>query len=181
MPTVFKRSLFCSVQMSRSMSLFPKRLCPLLVVFVLVLSGCGGEPRPDGMPPLVSVSLTFTQEGEPLEGATITLFSEDDPNFQWAVGGSTDRRGVAELKTHGTFNGAPEGRYVITVRKFVREGELQTMDNPGAPPPRDYNLVNEQFANRNSTPLTVEIRARSNYEPFDLGPAVRELLRAPGM
>jgi len=164
-----------------NMPLFSKTLSSLsLVILVLALSGCS-EPRPDGMPPLHPVSLTFTQEGEPLEGATVALFSQDDPDFQWAVGGSTDRNGVAVLKTHGTYTGAPEGRYIITVRKFVREGELQTMDNPGAPPPRDYNLVDEQFANRNNSTLVVEIKRGNRYEPFDLGPAVKELLRAPGM
>jgi len=162
------------------MKLFPKITCAFLGVLLLfATSGCG-EKYPEGMPKLVKVSLTFTQEGQPLQGATVSLFSED-PNFQWAVGGSTDNSGVAVLKTHGSYAGAPEGRFKICVRKYVREGELQTMANPGAPPPMDYNFVDAQYANKNDTPLSIEIKSGAKYEPFDLGPAVKELLKGPGM
>ena len=149
--------------------------------FLLLLGtfGCA-EKYPEGMPKLIKVSLTFTQEGQSLSGATVTLFSED-PDFKWTVGGSTDNKGVVVLHTHGSYSGAPEGRYRICVKKYVREGELQTMSNPGAPPPMDYNFVNDQYANRNDTPLSIEIKSGNKYEPFDLGPAVKELLKAPGM
>ena len=162
------------------MKLLPNILCVFLGFLLLFgTSGCG-EKYPEGMPKLTKVSLTFTQEGKPLQGATVSLFSVD-PDFKWAVGGSTDNNGVVVLKTHGSYTGAPEGQYKICVRKYVREGELQTMANPGAPPPMDYNFVDAQYANHNDTPLSIEIKSGNKYEPFDLGPAVKELLKAPGM
>ena len=164
----------------RCSSMSPKLLCFFLgCALLLVASGCR-EEYPEGMPKLSKVSLTFMQEGKPLSEATVTLFTED-PSFQWAVGGTTDHNGVVVLKTHGTYTGAPEGRYKIGVRKFLREGELQTMANPGAPPPKDYNLVAPQYGHQNETPLSIEIKPGGKYEPYDLGPAVKEQLKAPGM
>ena len=162
------------------MSLFPKIVHTFLgFVLLFGISGCG-EKYPDGMPKLINVSLTFTQEGKPLAGATVSLFS-DDPSFKWTVGGTTDNNGVVVLKTHGSYTGTPEGRYKICVKKFMREGELQTMANPGAPPPKDYNLVESQYGFQKETPLSIEIKSGSKYEPFDVGAAVKELLKAPGM
>ena len=149
------------------------------LIVLLTITGCS-EKLPDGMPKLLKVSLTFQQEGKPLPDATVTLFSEA-PSFQWTVGGTTDNRGVVVLKTHGSYTGVPEGMYKICVKKFVREGELQTMDNPGAPPPKDYNFVDSQYGQQKDTPLSIEIKSGNKYEPFDLGPAVKELLKAPGM
>ena len=149
-----------------------------LLVFMTFV-GCS-EKLPDGMPKLVKVSLTFTQEGKPLAGATVALHPEGTSS-QWTVGGVTDNHGVVVLKTHGNYTGVPEGKYKICVQKFVREGELQTMANPGAPPPKDYNLVESQYANKNDTPLSIEIKSGSKYESVEAGKAVKELLKAPGM
>ena len=132
------------------------------------------------MPKLIKVSLNVVQEGKPLAGATTTLISED-PSFKWTVSGTTDNNGVVVLKTHGIYTGVPEGKYKICVKKFVREGELQTMANPGAPPPKDYNLVEAQYGHQKDTPLTIEIKSGSKYEPVDVGQAIKELLKAPGM
>jgi len=146
---------------------------------LMTVIGCT-EKLPDGMPKLVKVSLTFTQEGKPLPGATISLLSEDT-SFGWTVGGVTDNNGVVVLKTHGSYTGVPEGKYKICVQKFVKEGELQTMDNPGAPPPKDYNFVESQYGQPKETPLSIEIKSGSKHEPIDVGKAVKELLKAPGM
>ena len=131
------------------------------------------------MPKLVKVSLTIKQEGKPLSGATVALYSEN-PSFQWTIGGTTDGNGVVVLKTHGSYTGVPEGKYKICVHKFVREGELQTLANPGAPPPKDYNTVESRYGQQNDTPLSIEIKAGGKYEPVDAGQAVKELLKAPG-
>jgi hypothetical protein len=149
------------------------------LMVLLTIVGCS-EKLPDGMPKLIKVSLTFKQEGKPLSGATVSLVSED-PAIKWTVGGSTNNNGVVILKTHGIYTGVPEGEYKICVKKFVMEGELQTMANPGAPPPRDYNLVESQYGYPDDTPLAIEIKSGSKYEPFDVGKAVKELVKAPGM
>ena len=141
--------------------------------------GCGPK-YPPGMPKLYPVKLTFTQEGKPLELASVMLYPEDS-GMTWGVGGSTDNSGVVTLKTHGEFNGAPAGKYKVCVRKFLMEGELPTLANPGAPPPVDYELVDQQYKQPNTTPLTIEIKAGSNsFEPFDLGEAIKERVKKPG-
>ena len=153
-------------------------ICFLPLLFLTII-GCK-EELPDGMPKLIKVSLTMMQEGKPLSGATVALVSEDAAS-RWTIGGTTDNNGVVVLKTHGNYTGVPEGKYKICVKKFIREGELQTMANPGAPPPKDYNLVESQYGHQNDTPLSIEIKSGSKYEPIDVGKAVKEQLKAPGM
>ena len=162
------------------MNMSPKIILAFLgFVFLFGISGCG-EKYPDGMPKLINVSLTFTQEGKPLSGATVSLFSED-PSFKWAVGGTTNDNGVVVLKTHGIYTGVPEGAYQVCVNKFISEGEPPTIANPNVPPPRNYNLVESQYSNRRETTLSLEIKSGNKYETFEVGKAVKEQLKVPGM
>jgi len=162
------------------MNIFSRSLVVLLGWTPLLgMTGCS-EKLPDGMPKLIKVTLTLTQEGQPLSEANVSLFSED-PSFKWTIGGTTDAKGAVVLKTHGQYIGAPEGTYKICVKKFMREGALQTLDNPGAPPPKDYNLVESRYGQQNNTPLSIVIKTGNKYEPFDVGQAVKEQLKAPGM
>ncbi len=138
--------------------------------------GCS-EPRPDGMPPLYPVTLEFKQEGTPVSEASIRLIPQS--TSQWAVGGSTDSNGKVQLKTHGKYTGAPEGKYKICVNKFVSEGELPQIGK-STPPMVHFNLVETQYTLPNQTPLEIEIvKGKNKFEPFDLGKAVRLEITPP--
>ncbi|MGL6197276.1 MAG: hypothetical protein ACRC2T_20890 [Thermoguttaceae bacterium] len=148
------------------------------VLFILSFTfGCGPK-LPDGLPKLHKVQLKFTQEGAPLEKATITLIPQQ--TLPWAIGGSTDASGSVTLKTHGKYDGVPEGKYKITVIKFESEGELPTMANPNSTI-QTFNVVDTKYATPDSTDLEIEVVAGKNsFDPLELGQAIREPVRGPG-
>ncbi|MDR1384735.1 MAG: hypothetical protein LBJ67_12955 [Planctomycetaceae bacterium] len=155
-------------------------LTGVTVVLCLLFSvGCA-EPKPEGMPQLYPVTLTFQQEGKPLTEASIRLL----PQFPctWFSGGSTDTNGRAKLVTHGKYNGIPAGKYKICVDKFYSDGELPSMDpNKTTKPMVHYNLVETQYTLPDKTPLEIEVKKGQNsFSPFDLGKAVKEQLKRPG-
>ena len=100
----------------------------LSLIILLCLSGCGGASRPADLPKLYPASITVTQEGKPLAGAMVMLYSTAD-NFKWSVAGITNSSDTAELKTHGQFPGALLGEYKVTVNKTERPEENEVFDD----------------------------------------------------
>jgi len=148
---------------------------------ILLIAGCGGAERPAGMPPLHPTTLTFTQGGVPLAGASVTLSPQDAANTQWSLGGATDSKGVLNVQTQG-FNGAPEGTFKIAVTKTETEGTAaatESSDLGGASPAagggsKSFHLVEAKYRSTGTTDLVLEVTAGRNSQTFDLGPAVRE-------
>ena len=152
---------------------------------ILATVGCGGEQRPDGMPPLNRTTLTFTQGGAPLTGATVTLSPQDGGDLsQWTYGGVTDNNGVVNVLTNG-FNGVPVGTFRVAVLKIEHEGgatgEPQfSNDDRGVPAAastaRSFHVVDPKFRSVATTDLTLEVRSGRNSQTFDLGSAIREVI-----
>jgi len=165
------------------MPLFSKISRLILVcslVFCLAFVGCGGEPRPDGFPPLHPTVIQFTQGGEPIEGASVQLVSETDG--RWPVGGTTNASGSITLQTYGRYPGVPEGRYKVLVSKVERERigpEPQSMFESVVE--NVYDLIDAVYSTPATTPLTVEVQSgRNSLGPFDLGERIRQPIRRPG-
>lgn len=154
-----------------------------LLAVVFLTTGCQKEDsRPDGMPELHRVSVTILQNGEPLANASIRLIPKEGTS-PWSSGGSTDERGVAVLRTHGKFEGVPAGSYKMTVTKIEmpepQSTEVSPLDTPNADE-SSFDLVAPEYTYPNQTPLELEVTPGVNeYEPFDLGPAVRIERQAP--
>ena len=131
---------------------------------VLLSAGCGGGGRakPKDMPPLYPVTLTFTQEGVPVDEASIVLNSSG----KWAVAGMTDEKGEVNLVTNGFYDGAPEGSYKIAVTKIVYE------KNSAGTIVKQTDVIPDQFKREATTPLEIEIGKKDNNKTFDLGKAV---------
>ena len=153
-----------------------------LGVLVLFVAGCGGEKKPDGMPAIYPTTITFTQDGSPLVGATVTLVAQDQANTQWPSGGATDNNGVLRVKTKG-FDGAPVGTFKVVVTKTETEGTavaVELSDAAGAKPAasggdqKSYYLVEKDYRSAATTTLTLEVKSGKNAETFDLGKAIRE-------
>jgi len=145
-----------------------KKLVPIsvLLLYVALMSGCGGPQRPPGLPQLYDCALTFQfADGSPVNSAGVTLVPENATLGQWSISGTTDSAGTAKIYTSADFAGAPAGKYKILVRK---EESVPTdkKDEYGDPITNIRSLVSEQYANPASTPLTLEIADKAVKETF---------------
>ena len=150
---------------------------PFLLFFFLV-AGCGESSRPKDLPPLYKTKITILQEGKGLEGATINLVPE--VQSKWSVGGITDAQGVCNLRTHGQFDGAPEGQYRVLVQKDITELPEVTANTPktvdGTPILLGtvYAVVSLEFSDAKKTTFSIQVSNKGkNEEIFDVGNAVK--------
>ena len=159
-------------------SVFPPFLFSLAALLCCVaVVGCG-RPKPDGMPKLFPCNVKVIQDDAPLADATVTFHGPD--GFKWAVSGTTDASGVAKMHTHGTYPGAPEGEFKVTITKHVVEpakvdpnaSASVTVSGGSA-----YDLVDAQFKTKDTTPLTITVSGKTSEE-FDVGAAVRDAVQA---
>ena len=153
---------------------------------VILLSGCGGPPRPTDLPRLYPCTVTVTQDGKPLTEAIVRLVSTD-PSFKWTVFAQLDASGTGKVFTQGLYLGAPEGDYKVVISKeetvsepmgppVVRQGEFgEETFTPTAQ--TVFSLVEKDYADAATTPLSITIGKKGNDQKFDCGKPVRELLR----
>lgn len=110
-----------------------QRLLSLAIaVPVLALAGCG-EKAPD----VFQVTGTVSLDGQPLEGARVTLHLKraDGQTQARKPSGITDENGAVTIfypMTKGPIEGAPPGNYMITVTKFKDSGVDPEMDEEAA-------------------------------------------------
>lgn len=162
-------------------------LIPFLLLALALFSACARNPLPDGTPPLHDCEITLVQGGTPLAEADVRFESPDDTPVKWGIGATSDSRGIVRILTHGRFPGAPEGTYRVTVKKeehdyhespaqkAAREkakAEGTFFESPNVPFDL-YYLVEEPYAEKETTPLTITIKRGKNLETFDVGEKVR--------
>ena len=150
----------------------------IIFSFIAALSlqmGCGKDiNRPDDLPKLYPVSVTVTQEGKPLPGATVTLNSKT-PTKYGTCSAETDASGVAVLRTYG-YNGAPLGQYTVMVEKRGVEGARETKDEYGTTMMsggKIYQYVDAKYTNEGSTPFSIDVTEKGAKEAFEVGAPVR--------
>ena len=157
---------------------------PIFATLFIAISiiGCSGAPHPDGLPKLYSCTITIKQDGKPLEGAGVQLYDPTVTN-RWTVSGVTNASGVAVIRTHGNFVGAPSGRFKVIVSKTVMEGgggyddTVPQKERKPLEPTRVYSLVGKEYTSRETTPLEIIIDSKKKSETFDLGTAERILIQ----
>jgi hypothetical protein len=150
---------------------------------LLTLLGCSSS-LPSDLPKLVIVTLTITQEGKPLSGATVNLVDTmPNTNTTYSAGGTTDESGVCLLYTHGRYKGAPLGKFKVRVSR------TENLPKPGprpksaaefeaaskkmrTNPPKTYQFVEKIYTDAKSTPLEIEITGPTK-KTFDVGKAVK--------
>ena len=164
----------------------------LLAAFVTVI-GCKGQKRPEGMPDLVPATFKLVQEGTPLEGAEVHLFTT---THGFGVYGKSNAEGIVELKTHtDDYLGAPAGEYKVTVTKveitpsefgeeipneMIAAQEWQAKRSAEYRP--SFDLVNREYKKQATTTLTLTINADGTTDPTDLelGAATHDEFIPPG-
>jgi hypothetical protein len=110
-----------------------------------------------------------------------------DPSFKWAVFAQLDTSGKGKMFTQGLYAGVPEGEYKVVISKeetvteqvgatVVRQGEF---GEETITPTRStvYSLVEKDYVDAATTPLSITISRKGNNKEFDCGKPVRELLR----
>jgi len=160
----------------------------LIGIVVFCSFGCSrGPKRPDGMPKLYSTEITVNSESGPVDDAIVTLYPSDGSRSQWSSGARTNAQGVARIKTHGQFDGVPEGKYKVVVKKTITEGD--------DPPPmgideetqrvyeeymrsgnqqKIFSVINSQFESVKSTTLEAEVKPQKlNASSVDVGATVK--------
>ena len=165
-----------------------------LLLPVLMLSGCGGPVRPDGMPDLVNKQVTVTQDGQPVEGVHLTLFL-DGPGKNWPIFGDSDASGKVTFCTQSTdFKGAPAGSYIVTAEKVeatpsqydnVEVNNMQEMQELEAKRRAEYrpsyDLVDPALKSQATTTLKLSITKDAiDPETLELGSACREMFIPAG-
>ena len=155
-----------------------------LFVFA-ALNGCGKKDLPDGMPSLVKFTLTITQDGKPLEGASVMLQGGD---HAFAATGLTNSSGVvADIKTAGEYDGVPEGNYQVRVQKIVETPSQFGNNIPGDDKEKakwfadrkteyrpTHSYVNAKYGDFSTTDLTVTVSAGGS-QTLDVGTAVDDI------
>lgn len=148
----------------------------IAVVFSGLAVGCRKVEGPADLPVLHPVVITVLQDGQPLVEASVALFAEGS---KWAVGGSTDAKGRALIRTLGKYPGAPEGTYKVCIHKeLIDRGGLPSNDpSAAAEPTIFYDLVDQQFKLSKTTPLEVTVVVGKNQPAaFDVGKPIRKAL-----
>lgn len=144
-----------------------------ILAIAIIFAGCNKMDIPKDLPDLHKTVLTFTQEGKPLSDAEIILVSKDR-SCRWSVSGTTDQNGVAKLKTHGKYRGAPIGTFIVTVIKTESEGvenlEVRTK------PILIYSFVDKKYSDEKTSPLEIAVQKGSNNQSYELGKSERVLI-----
>jgi hypothetical protein len=129
------------------------------VVFAIGLASC----RRGDYKPVYHVAGRVLFNGKPAEGADVTLFPLDDSDPKRPrPGGQAGRDGSFRLSTYASYDGAPPGRYAVTI--IYRSPEKKVDDENRGP-----DLLKGRYADPKTTPLRVEVKkGENNFEPFDL-------------
>ncbi|GHT40957.1 hypothetical protein FACS189443_2040 [Planctomycetales bacterium] len=137
----------------------------ILVVFVCLLTGCGG---------LYPAKIALTLDGKPLENAAVELVPKNkNPKCQ-PEKSKTDAEGLATFQTGGK-DGVYSGEYTITVSKRITlknfsDAEIKAMQSTGIIlRNRVVSVVDEKYTDPEKSGLTVKFGYWSQNEfLFDL-------------
>ena len=160
----------------------------ILVVAVLAASGgCNKKQKlPDGMPAPYPTIITITQDGAPLEGASIAFLPADSSN-PWNAGGLTDATGKANIKTRSKYDGVVPGEYKILITKRESDKSNLTMPDQNTDPEgyakymressaetlASYDLIDPKFGKLSADTETITVSTGTNEKTIDVGKAVR--------
>ncbi|MDR0327861.1 MAG: carboxypeptidase-like regulatory domain-containing protein [Planctomycetaceae bacterium] len=115
---------------------------------VISIAGCSNRvSRPNDLPELHPCTFTITQDGDPLDGAYVSLIPMEETNAKYQTSSVTNHEGKAAFATYG-FNGVPAGKYKVCVRKVVGEED------------GEYQAVEPLYSDAEYTPHEIEITGK---------------------
>lgn len=139
-----------------------KSLLALFSVCIAIASlGCtpAGPPGPEKLP-VVQASGTVTYQGKPVADASVSFQHSEG---KVAATAKTDAQGKFKLSTYGTDDGAPAGKYRVTVAvsavKEIEPGVLAPIPEGGVQSP-----IPLKYANPAESDINVEIPAAGSSD-----------------
>ena len=153
--------------------------CWLTAVFsalaAVVLSGCGqGDSRgyPEHLETLFPVTGKVLFEGKPAKNATVVLYrsgsnssgdlTHQDPLQEPNPHGECDETGTFRIYTYAAYDGAPSGRYRVSVS--WRDPEGRARDSETYP-----ELLPQRYVRPETSGLIVDVAEQENQlAPFEL-------------
>ena len=147
----------------------------LIVLSLLLFSGCGDSSRPKDLPPLFPCVVSVTQGGKSLEGAYVELVSPDVQTYRPSATTGVD--GDAVISTYG-YPGAPEGKYKIIARKSIEDDIVHGTDEYGEKAvvsSNRYNVIQDTYGDVKKTPHEIEVTKdkKGVKVTVDVGDAIR--------
>lgn len=143
----------------------PKRLCDIAIVTLatLLCSGCNGPEQADRLPtfPVEGQALA---DGQPAEGALIVFHPLDaSAPISLRPSGRVGADGTFRLTSYETGDGAPAGKYAVTV----------LWPEPPTHPLAEPDMGRDRLAGRYLTPERSPLRAEvgegeNRLQPFEL-------------
>jgi len=134
-------------------------LLTLACGLALGLTSC----RRSGQKAVYPVAGKVFYKGRPAEGATVTFVRCDrsDPAAR-RPGAQVRYDGSFRLSTYASYDGAPAGRYAVTI-SYPSPEKKENGENAGP------DLLRGRYADSKTTPLAAEVEAgKNNLEPFQL-------------
>lgn len=141
----------------------------LLIGVAFVTHGCGTQSSDNdalGRPKVLPTTIKVAYNGEPVEGATITLRAVDADRAAFC---RTNSRGVCEVTTFQNGDGALVGEHRVAIRKV----DVVTAPNPteydpdGVKVVEERRLVPERYERFRTSDLTVTVTEDGENE-FEL-------------
>ena len=129
----------------------------LLGILPCAILGCGGD---DGRPPLFPTTGSVQVDGKPAPGVQLRFYPAekvDDPDTLKPAA-VTDAEGRFTLGTYGNDDGAPEGRYKVTLYL-----PAEPPNGSNSPP----DLLGTRYLNPGKSPVEAKVGPSPNaLEPF---------------
>jgi hypothetical protein len=126
-------------------------------LLILVAAGCGGgaDKWSKKRPAVHQVSGTVLLDGAPIAGANVNFVPSGGTTAAYAL---TDEKGNFRLSTFAQADGAPSGKYRVTVQKTVQETAPDPMggDNPPVVV-KETSLVPEKYSDPETSGLLAEV------------------------
>lgn len=147
-----------------------RSLAATMILGLAVLAGCDNAPQRDG-PPTYAVTGTVTQDGSPVDGATVRFQLVDGAQ---ASTGVTNDQGRYVLATFAAGDGAPAGDYRVTITKEVAKGGAQAVseDDPNYTGEEGdvemENVLPEKYAKADTSGLTATVTSGANEFDFTI-------------
>lgn len=134
----------------------------------------GACNRGTNKPKTYPVTGTVTLNGQPVAGATVNFTPKEraapGQSGPQAASAVTDEQGKYQIGTFAKGDGALPGEYLVSVTKYEGGGPTGGSSSeeeyrppvPGEEPPVPKNVLPQQYANPNTSGLSIKVEAKAN-------------------